>query len=60
MPVYKLVRVDQETIPGADVAFVLSPDPGYPFWVIKLNNGIEFKTTHPVTVIEDIEKEPKE
>lgn len=50
---YKLVRVNLETIPGDDVDVVLAPDAGYPFWVIKLKSGISFKTSHPVTVIEE-------
>lgn len=56
---YKLVRIDNETIPGGDVKTVFAPGTDIPFWYIELRDGTVFKTTHPVTVIEESGKGAK-
>lgn len=50
---YRLVRIENETIPGEDVKRVLTPDLESPYWYIELKDGTRFKTTHPITVIEE-------
>lgn len=49
---YTLLRFENETIPGADVLYVFYPDREDPVCLIKLKDGTEIRTTHPVTVIE--------
>lgn len=50
---YRLVRIDEQTIPGSDVREVVAPTSERPYWSITLVSGSVYKTTHPVTVAEN-------
>ncbi len=50
---YRLVKIENETIPGENVKTVFTPDQDNPYWYIELKDGTRFKTTHPITVIEE-------
>jgi len=50
---YRLVKIENETIPGADVKRVFSPDADGAYWYVELQDGTRIRTTHPITVIEE-------
>jgi len=57
---YRFVKIDGNTIPGENVASVDPPSQFVPYWTILLKDGTRFRTTHPVTVRDEIEQDDQE